>query len=119
MIQLAGNLGEQSIQATARDRRQRQHVAPELLREALLHGAGGRQLAFGHDDNLGPLAEPHIVLLQLAADRLVVGQRIGAVGRLGLDQVDEDAGPLDVPQKLVPQADAGMGPFDQARECRP
>ena len=36
-----------------------------------------------------------------------VGQR--------LDEMDEDAGPLDVPQELVAEAGAGVRPFDEAR----
>ena len=36
-----------------------------------------------------------------------------AVGRLGFDEVDQDARPLDVAEEVVSQAGAGVGPFDQ------
>ena len=54
------------------------------------------------------------VKLQFAADGVVIRQRIAAVGGQRLDQVDQDARPLDVAEELVAQADAGVGPFDQA-----
>ena len=49
-------------------------------------------------------------------DRIVIRQRVAAVCRLGLDQVDENAGAFDMPQKLVTQADPGMSPFDETRD---
>ncbi len=53
-------------------------------------------------------------MLEFAADDVVIRHRIAAIGRHRLDQMHENAGPLDVPQEFVPQADAGMRPFDQA-----
>ena len=71
------------------------------------------QIGLGDDDNLRAAAEFGVVQLQFRADRAIVGQRIGAVGRLGLDEMDQDARPLDVPQELVAQPDALVGAFDQ------
>ena len=54
--------------------------------------------------------------LQLAADRAVVFDRVAAVDRHRLDEMHQHAGPFDVPQELVAQADAGVCAFDQARD---
>ena len=55
-------------------------------------------------------------MLQLVADRPVVGDRVGAVDRDGVDQVDEQPGPLDVAEELVAEAVPLVGPLDQARD---
>ena len=55
-----------------------------------------------------------VVQFQLRTNRLIVGQRVGAVGRGRLDEMDQDARPFDVPQELVPEADAFVGALDQA-----
>ena len=64
---------------------------------------------------LRPLGQAVAVLFELAADGAVVFDRVAAVHRLGLDQVDEHARAFDVSQKFVAQAGAGVGAFDQAR----
>ena len=50
------------------------------------------------------------VQLQFAADGAIVLQRIAAVRRQRLDEVDQDARPLNVPQKLMSQPDAVCAP---------
>ncbi len=54
------------------------------------------------------------ILLELAANRAIILDRVRAVDRLRLDQVDEHARPFHMPQEFVSQADAGVGAFDQA-----
>ena len=101
-------------QALARHRRDGQHRPAQLALQAArgLVAAGQLGLAHGHDLRLGRQAWR--VQLQLAADGPVVLQRVAAVGGQRLDQVDQDAGPLDVAQELVAQADAAVGALDQA-----
>ena len=82
-----------------------------------LVGAG--EVDLGDDQQLGPLGQRGAVLLQLVADRAVVGDRVGAVDRHGLDQVDQQAGPLDVAEELVPQAVPRRAPLRSGRGCRP
>ena len=53
------------------------------------------------------------ILFELAADRAVIFDRVGAVDRLGLDQVDQHARAFDVSQEFVAQSGAGVGAFDQ------
>lgn len=53
--------------------------------------------------------------LQLAPHRAIVLHGISAIGRQRLDEMDQHARSLDVPQKLVPQADADAL-LDQARQ---
>ena len=50
---------------------------------------------------------------ELVADRPVVLDRVGAVERHGLDEVDEQGSPLDVTKELVAQPMAGVRTFDQ------
>ena len=105
---------EQGGDALAGDGRDRQRPRGRARRRSgrwRLGGAG--QVHLGHDQQLGPLGQGGAVLLELAADRPVVRDRVGAVGGDGLDQVDEQAGPLDVAEELVAQAVALVGPFDQ------
>ena len=56
------------------------------------------------------------VLFEFAADCAVVLDRIGAVDRLRLDQVDQHSRAFDMPQELVAEAGAGVGTFDEARD---
>ena len=57
-----------------------------------------------------------IVLSELIADDAEVFERIAFVGGQRLDEVDEDAGPLDMAEEFVAQAGAGVGTFDEARD---
>ena len=50
------------------------------------------------------------VQFQLAADGVVVRDRVAAVGGHRLDEVDQHARPLDVAQELVTEADAAVRP---------
>ena len=72
------------------------------------------QVQLGHDQDLGPLGQRGAVVLELVADRPVVGDRVGAVAGDGLDQVDQQPGPLDVAEELVPQPVPLVRPLDQA-----
>ena len=107
---------QQPIEPLAGDGRKQQHVAAGCGGQLLLHFGGAGQLGFADGHDLRPLGQAVAVLLELAADRAVVLDRVGAVDRLRLDQVHEDARALDVPQEFVPQAGAGVGAFDQARD---
>ncbi len=53
-------------------------------------------------------------MLELLANRPVVGDRVRAIGRCGFDQVDEQTGPFDVAEELVPQTVPLVRPLDQA-----
>src|SRR6185436_643705 len=82
--------------------------------ELLLHLCGARQLGLADGDDLRALNEAMAILLQFAADRAVVFDRIGTVGRLRFDEVDQHACAFDVTQEFVPQASAGVRTFDEA-----
>ena len=96
-----------------------QHVASEGVGHlpADLFGAG--QVGLGHDDHLVAGGQRGAVLLQFAADGAVIGQRIGAVAGLRLQQVDAAfrsarcAGGTRAPGRRR------RGPLRSARECRP
>ena len=97
------------------DGRDPRHLAVQLApRAAAASLLGAGHVHLGHDQQLGPLGQRRAVLRQLVADRPVILDRVGAVERHGLDEVDEQVRPLDVPEELVAQPVAGVGPFDQA-----
>ena len=76
-------------------------------------GRGRGEVGLADGDDLRTLFQLVAVTQQLLANDAVVVQRLRAVGRLGLDQVDQDSRPLDVAEKLASQAGAGVGAFDQ------
>ena len=80
------------------------------------HFAGVGQLRLTHGDHFRFAGQGGTVHLQLAADGLIVGNRIAAVAGKRLDQMDEHTGTLDVAQELVAQADAAVCPLDEARQ---
>ena len=82
-----------------------------------LAGLGGvGQVHLRDDQELGPGGQGGAVVLDLAPDRPVIGDRVRPVHGDGVDQVDEQAGPLDVPEELVAQAVPLVRPLDQARD---
>ena len=111
---------QQSIEPLAcygRDRQDfaiRRSVAGQPLGQPLANAFGAGQLGLGDGDDFDPVAESRIVPVELVADDFVVRHRIAAVGRGRLDQMDEDAGPLDMAKKLVSQARSAVRTLDQA-----
>ncbi len=101
-------------QALSRHRRDLQYVASCFFAEAARHGLCFGQFAFGDDDEFRALEQPRIIKTQLVPNGRVVGHRIGPVGRTRFHQMHQHPGAFDVPQKLVSQSDADMGPFDEA-----
>ncbi len=97
----------------ARDRADRQHVAAKRLAQSAVYIVRAGQFAFCQHDDLRPRAEFGRVLLEFAANHMIVGDRIAAIGRHRFDEMDEDPRPLDMAEEFMPQADAGMRPFDQ------
>ena len=110
-----GDRVEQGGDALPGDGRDRQDLAAQLAGRS---GRGPRRRRSGpswsRPASSGRSARAGLYSLELVADRPVVLDRVGAVGRHRLDQVDEQAGPLDVAEELVAQAVALVGPLDQA-----
>ena len=105
---------DQRRDSLAGDGRDRQDLAAQLAGDPVAGlGLAPVRSILVTTSELGPLGQGGAVLLELVADRPVVGDRVRAVDRDGLDQVDEQAGPLDVPEELVAQAVARVGPLDQ------
>ena len=78
-----------------------------------MNGAGsGCEVGLVEDDELRPLAEAGAVGGELAVDHAaaLVGIALG-----GVDHVQQEAGPLEVGEELVPEADALARALDQAR----
>ena len=92
------------------------HSSP---RDPLAGFARAGHVHLGDDQQLGPVGQGRAVLGELVADRPVVVDRVGAVERHGLDQVNQDGRPLDVAEELVAQPVPGVRALDQARGCRP
>ena len=104
---------EQGGNALAGDGGDRQDLAAQLAGDPVAGLGGTGEVHLGHDHQLGPLGQRGAVLLELVADHPVVLHRVRAVDRDGLDQVDQEAGPLDVAEELVAQAVPRVRPFDQ------
>ena len=66
-------------------------------------------VAIGKNRELGLFGDGGRVAFQLAVEGIEVGERLPSRGRVERDEVDEDAGALDVAQELVAQAGTGVG----------
>ena len=75
--------------------------------------AGREQIDLREHEELRPLREAAAVQRQLAVDRVVAAGDLAGV-RAGLDQVDQQARPLEVGEELVAEADARARPLQQA-----
>ena len=78
-----------------------------LLRRRLVHLVG--------DDQTRPLQQRRVVELQFAQEILVIVPRGAAVRAGHVEQQHQHLAPLDVPEKLVAQADVAVRAFNQAR----
>src|SRR6516164_1783740 len=74
-----------------------------------------REVRLADRDYFRLVDEASAVESQLVADHVVILHGIAAVGRQGLDEMDEDARALDVAKELMTQSDAVVRAFDQAR----
>ena len=89
-------------------------LAAEFGGDALASLGGVGQVHLGDDQELGPVGQGGAVMLQLLADRPIIGHGVGPVDRGRVDQVDEEPGPFDVAEEFVAQAVAFVGPLDEA-----
>eukprot|EP00913_Durusdinium_trenchii_P028401 g26629.t1 len=71
------------------------------------------KFAFGDDDDFGPFDQRRVVQFEFITNRPVVLDGVGSVHRVGFDQMHQNPGAFDVLEELVPQANAGMRPFNQ------
>ena len=67
---------------------------------------------------LRSLGKRRAVLGELVANRPVVFDRVGAVKRHRLDQMNQDRCPFHVPQEFVTEAMARVRPLDQTGNIR-
>ena len=93
-----------------------QHFAAQCFFQPLSHFFAAGQLCLGDGDDFRLFTQVPVMQFQLAADHPVIVQGIAAIGRQRLNQVDQHASPLDMPQEFVAQTNATMGAFDQARQ---
>ena len=77
-----------------------------------------RKVVLRDRDDLRAPTQLFVKILQFAANRLVVADRVGSVERRGLDKMEDNARALDVSQEVVPQADAFARAFDQTGNIR-
>ena len=96
-------------------------ATPRSLRAASRAGqcsraAGQVHLVRRHD--LGPRRQLGGVLAQLRVDPLEVFERAPTVDAGGVQDVNQEAGPLQVAQEAQPQPGAFARPFDQAGDVR-
>src|SRR5258707_1982578 len=99
---LAGRRGDRDGLAATRGKRLDEggHVIACLCQVDLVQG-----------DKLGPLPQTVAIRVELAVDRGDVRERVLA-GRV--DDVDDEAGPLDVAQEILPEAPALARALDEA-----
>ena len=86
------------------------HVGPQGLQPAPV--GGNVHLVARHQH--GPVLQAGAVLRKLGLDGLKIGHRVPALGAGHVHHVDEQAAPVDVPQKVVAQAGALGGALDDA-----
>ena len=87
------------------------HSSP---RDPLARFARTGHIHLGDDQQLGSLGQGRAVLRQLIADRPVVFDRVRAVQRQRLDQMNQNGCPLDMAEELVAQTVAGVRALDQS-----
>ena len=82
----------------------------------LLELVGIGDIGLGRDqDRVGLSGERRVKALELVGDNLEVVDGVGPAGAVGdIDQVDDDAGALDVLEELDAEAGAEVGAFDEA-----
>src|SRR5262249_30503040 len=74
------------------------------------------QFSLAHAHHFRLAVERYDVLAKLFADSVVVVDRVAAVRRKWLNEVNEYAGAFNVPQKFVTEADALRRAFDEPRQ---
>ncbi len=74
------------------------------------------EIGLGDHEQFGPFAQVRIVGGKLVANRPIIGDRFGTIGRLRLNQMDEDSRPFHVSQKFMAESHALVRPFDQSRD---
>ena len=77
------------------------------------------QLAFRHRYDLGTCPQLSGVLFQLSSNHMIVLDRIAAIDRRRFDEMNQNAGPLDVAKELVPQPDARVRLLRSGPASRP
>ena len=113
--ELSGNGLDEHVQSLARHGRYQQHVATNRLGQSVTHLCRAGKFRFRNRHDLRTLTQGRFVLHQLLANGVVIGDGVAAIQGGRLDQVHQNPGPLDMPQKLVTQADPTVRTLDQSR----
>ena len=98
----------------ARDRGDGECLATKFVLDSFSGFGGAGHVELCHNQQLGAIGESGTIKFKFLADRAIVGDRVGTVKRDRVDQVDQHARTLDMPEEFVTEAVPFVRAFDQA-----
>src|SRR5882762_4998685 len=117
LLDLLANCMYKFLHASSRDGRDRKELSFILLRPLAQTLESLRlieRVDFRGHHNLRTLCQPRIISRQLAIDDLVISHRVSTRDRRHVDQMQQQFGPLNVPQEAIAESVSLVRAFDQS-----